>query len=350
LAIATESAYPIVFATNNTLRATLDSSGNLGLGVGTTTPAAKLHVKSGYGEIARFYDTSDNGISITANASTGFNQITSTGNQPLLFSVNSAERFRIHPEGQILVAANGSASLPIISRSSDTNTGLYFPAADTLALAVGGSDAVYIDSGRRVGMGIVPDASARLHIASSGVNVYGLVSHNNGTLASANTSQIWLANGTTFVGASDRSYRIYNEGTSGTASDLIFGYWNGSSAPERLRIKSGGQINFTGLASDPTGAAGDLYYSSASNVFKYHDGTAWARLPRKYSAALSGDPGTVFTVTHNFNTREVTVQVRKTNSPFDIVYTDVKLTNLNTVTVEFAASVTPADYTVTIIG
>ncbi len=117
---------------------------------------------------------------------------------------------------------------------------------------------------------------------------------------------------------------------------------------ERLRIKSTGQLNLTGLAADPTGAAGDLYYSTG-NVLKMHNGTAWQQLSRKFSGALSGT-GTSFTVTHNLGTRDVTVQVRKSGSTYDLVYTDIQMATTDTVTVVFASSVTGSDYTVTVIG
>jgi len=44
------------------------------------------------------------------------------------------------------------------------------------------------------------------------------------------------------------------------------------------------------------------------------------------------------------------VQVRKSGSTYDLVYTDVQMTTTDTVTVIFASSVTGSDYTVTVIG
>lgn len=118
----------------------------------------------------------------------------------------------------------------------------------------------------------------------------------------------------------------------------------------RLTIKTTGQVNFVGLASDPAGAAGDLYFNSTDSRLRVYDATSWKQIARKYSTALSGDPGTVFTVTHNLGTRDVSVSVRKSGSTYDQVFTDVAMTNSNTVTITFASSVTPADYTVTVIG
>ena len=72
------------------------------VGVGTASPATRFHVAlaaATFGEVARFYDSSGNGISLTANGSSGFNQFTSTGAQPLIFNVNSGERYRIASDG-----------------------------------------------------------------------------------------------------------------------------------------------------------------------------------------------------------------------------------------------------------
>ena len=119
---------------------------------------------------------------------------------------------------------------------------------------------------------------------------------------------------------------------------------------QRLSIKSTGQVNFVGQASDPAGAAGDVVYNSTSNRLKYHNGTAWVNTgTNKYSGALAGT-GTSFTVTHNLGTRDVTVAVRKSGSTYDQVFTDVQMTDTNTVTIVFASSVTGSDYTVTVIG
>jgi phage gpG-like protein len=94
---------------------------------------------------------------------------------------------------------------------------------------------------------------------------------------------------------------------------------------------------------------GDLYYNSTSNTLQYHNNSAFQQISRKYSTALAGT-NTSFTVTHNFGTRDVTVQVRKSGSTYDLVYTDVQMTDTNYVTVIFASSVTGSDYTVTVIG
>jgi hypothetical protein len=51
-----------------------------------------------------------------------------------------------------LVFPAGTVSLPAITTTGDTNTGIFFPAADTIAFTEGGAEAMRIDSSGRVGI------------------------------------------------------------------------------------------------------------------------------------------------------------------------------------------------------
>jgi hypothetical protein len=69
------------------------------------------------------------------------------------------ERMRISNAGQIAVAGAGTAAAPVITKNDDLNTGIFFPAADTIAFAEGGSEAARIDSSGRL---LVGTSSGRL--------------------------------------------------------------------------------------------------------------------------------------------------------------------------------------------
>jgi hypothetical protein len=56
-----------------------------------------------------------------------------------------------------IVGPDGSAATPAI-RGTDTNTGIFFPAADTIAFAEGGTEVMRIDSSGNVGLGVTPSA------------------------------------------------------------------------------------------------------------------------------------------------------------------------------------------------
>ena len=69
----------------------------------------------------------------------------------IAFAEGGVESLRINSDGQLVTSA-GTASLPAITTSGDPNTGIFFPAADTMAFAEGGVEAMRINSSGQVGV------------------------------------------------------------------------------------------------------------------------------------------------------------------------------------------------------
>jgi Tfp pilus assembly protein FimT len=65
-----------------------------------------------------------------------------------------------------VVAGAGTALLPSITTTGDLNTGMWFPAADTIAFSEGGVEALRIDSSGNVGIG-TSSPSTTLHLSRS---------------------------------------------------------------------------------------------------------------------------------------------------------------------------------------
>jgi hypothetical protein len=69
-----------------------------------------------------------------------------------------------------LTTGTGTAAAPAIAPSSDTNTGIFFPAADTIAFGEGGAEAMRIDSSSNVGVGGSSIADTRVNIETDSAN------------------------------------------------------------------------------------------------------------------------------------------------------------------------------------
>jgi hypothetical protein len=202
--------------------------------------------------------------------------------------------------------AAGAVGTPAITTTGDTNTGIFFPAADTIAFAEGGAEAIRIDADGRLLIGNTSSNSAfnsafqiqgsgvagtmlvnRFNASTGGPNLYFAKSRSAtiGTNTIVNSGdQFGIIN---FAGANGTGYdtgaQIYAEvdGTPGASGDmpgrLVFSTTpDGSDVPtERMRIDSSGNV---GIGTSSPGAKLGLFSNADADFGQkiYHSSSALA--------------------------------------------------------------------------
>jgi hypothetical protein len=108
--------------------------------------------------------------SIINASNSGFGGIVSTGDSSgeLQFQTAGTTAVTIDTSQRVGFVA-GTAAAPAITRTGDTNTGMFFPAADTIAFAEGGAESMRIDSSGNVGIGTAsPSTKLDIYAATNG--------------------------------------------------------------------------------------------------------------------------------------------------------------------------------------
>jgi hypothetical protein len=158
----------------------------------------------------------------------------------IAFAEGGVECARFNADAQF-VAAAGTASLPVITTTGDVNTGIFFPAADTIAFAEGGAEAMRIDSSANLqfnsGYGSVATAyGCRAWVNFNGAGTVAIRASGNVSSITDNGTGQYTVNFSTAM--PDANYCVVSQSTSSGKGYMINFPENGSS----------GNIGTTGVA------------------------------------------------------------------------------------------------------
>ncbi len=202
-------------------------------------------------------------------------------------ATGGTERLRIDSTGQIEAVSLGTAAAPTYSFTTDPNTGIYSPGADQVAISTNGTGRLFVNSSGDLTVG-TNAAGTRFHAV--GGNVWSSNFFEIGRFQKSSGTGVSLGYDDTSYVASIGAYSH-----DGTASSLSFWTYPGTgSAVERMRLDSSGRL---GLGTSTPSFATHLV-TSGNNGLGVYAGTSSAN--QIYLGNTAGESVVGTLSNHNF--------------------------------------------------
>jgi hypothetical protein len=237
-------------ALNGTVGATTPTTGAFTTLSATGTISASGLIKfAGYSaDVDDFgiYAKSGQGTVLAAATSNSVTTRIGTANITAVNSTGLAVTGALSATGVTTVQA-GTAALPAITTTGDTNTGIFFPAADTIAFTEGGAEAMRIDSSGNL---LVNTSSSTASIGQTAkLQVAGGIRTTTGFTSSISLGTI-AQNATTTAAVGFNGLWLITNGQNNSALILIT--LSGGPTGTQL-VFSTGSDNVCGTTSEPSG-------------------------------------------------------------------------------------------------
>jgi hypothetical protein len=292
----------INFVTNNTIRVTVNGSGNVG--VGTITPVSKLDINGSVNITSASYLTwggaygADIPTITGASGASGLLSFLPTGS-------TSGEKMRLLSTGQLRLngyTSTSSFSGLTVGLLGFTSTGAittysipggvsgtqdYLAKFDSTGVAV--SNSRIVDNGTNflfnsasayvTGLNIIGD----IGMQSASGQASSIVMRSNQTPTSGTSFGIIdsyaITTGSTYQiggGIDFRASQNWNSTSAGTDIYVQTAPDNTIAPADMFVFLNNGAVRFIGRTSNPIGAAaGTMYYNSSANNMRYYNGTSW---------------------------------------------------------------------------
>ena len=164
---------------------------------------------------------------------------------------------------------DGTAAAPALT-GTDTDTGIFFPAANTLAFSTNGTEDARFDSSGNLGIG-TSSPSTRLQVNFSSATAYSSGAYGNGLIIYNTSTTTNQYAGIVFQGeptaGNAGQATIYGTTTGSGAMDLVFSTRGSSTLAERMRLDSSGNLGLG--ATSPLGAFEIIRNSSSASGVNY---------------------------------------------------------------------------------